>query len=97
MLLFNSENHPDSSSGDLNGWNDHDNDIGFHGYSSENVWGDVEHPDESEDEVEEDDAVVDFFVAVDEFLSEITVFGVEESPVVPDVHVVSEWGRGEGC
>ncbi len=96
MLFFDSEDHPDASSRDFNGRDYHDDDVWFHGDSTEDIGRDVEHPDESEDEVEEDDSVVNFFVAVYHFLSEVTVLGIEESPVVPNVHVVGQRSGGKG-
>jgi hypothetical protein len=67
VFLFNSEDHPNAPSGDFDGGDNEDDDVGFHGYSAEYVRRHVEHPYESEYEVEEDDSVIYFFVAVNEF------------------------------
>ena len=96
MFLFYSEDHPDSPPGDLNGWYDQDNDIGFHGDSSDDIRGDVEHPYKPENKIKENDSIVNFFVPVNKFLSQVSIFGIKKSPVVPDVHVVGERSRGEG-
>jgi hypothetical protein len=96
VLFFDSEDHPDASSRDFDGRDYHDDDVGFHGDSAKDIRRDVEHPDEPKDKVEEDDSIVNFFVAIDHFLSKVSVLGVEESPVIPNVHVVGERSGGKG-
>lgn len=74
VLFLDSEDHPNASTSDFDWRYNHDNNVGFHGDTPEDIGGYIEHPYEPEYEIEEDDCVVEIFISVDECFSEISMF-----------------------